>query len=276
MPVMTMDTESGAVNLPPGVKESGGRADFDPKHYLVQIETHGYRIAWSRASLCPCTPNNEQTDQSDPNCPLCTGSGWLYFAPHLATIKKQVTGELTPLQLSIVSNSAAVIRGIMSGMRADKRQYNELGSWVEGMCSLTVRHENKLGYLDRITNLDSMIAYSQRLTAGDPLEVLETNYPIVQVNLLRSVTTTYEAPDDFSINATGGIVWNTSGNNPGDGESLAIHYTCHPTWLVVEHPRSFRTTTVARKVKDPITPAGDPVHLPIFATLRYEFLHRSL
>jgi hypothetical protein len=265
-----MDTTSGVHGPPTKAKP---RVDFRVDDFTTLIETKGYRVAWSRGALCPCTPINDQTQQSDPNCSLCRGSGWLWFAPAQATVNTLLVGELDPVQLRIVNDNAAVIRAIQTGIGKKWTQYDPIGSRLEGTMQGTVRHENKLGYHDRITNLDSTIVYQEILDALNPADtlVLETRYPIVQVNLLRSATTVYVAPTDFSINASGDILW-VDGKAPVVGTRLVCHYLCHPTWLVVEHPHAVRLTQITRKVKKPVTPVGNPTNLPIQAVLKYEFL----
>lgn len=269
-----MSLDSGVQGLPPDTKESGNRVDFDAPKFDLAIETKGYRIAWSRASLCPCAPVNRQTEQPDPNCTLCKSSGWIYFAPSLATVDPLKVGELDEVQLRIVNDNAAVIRSIMTGIGVEFNVYDPIGSRLEGTMNATVRAQNKLGYYDKITHLDSTIAFTQVLDAGDPANPLETRYPIVKVNVLRSFTTIFTSPKDFDVQQ-GKIIWNVGGSGatiPTEDTRLAIHYLCHPTWLVMEHPHSLRTTAKKSKIPKPITPAGDPIPLPIQAIVKYEFL----
>jgi hypothetical protein len=261
---MTMNSTSGAQGLEGKPKP---RVDFQPDEFTKLVETKGYRVAWSRAALCPCPPINDQTKQPDPNCTICRGSGWLYFAPAQVTVNKNLVGELDPIQKRIVDDNAAVIRAIKTGIGTKWQQYDQIGSRMEGTLNATVRHENKLGYHDRITNLDSLIVHQEILEADATTANRQTRYPIVQVNLLRSKTTVYTAPTDFSISDDGDIVWVTPVS-----DRLVCHYLCHPTWLVVEHPHSVRLTQIIQKVKKPRTPVGDPTNLPIQAVIRYEFL----
>lgn len=260
---MTMDSLSGAQGITGKPKP---RVDFIPDEFTKLVETKGYRVAWSRAARCPCPPINDQTEQPDPNCTLCRGSGWLYFAPAQATVNELLVGELNPVQKRIVDDNAAVIRAIKTGIGTKWNQYDQIGSRMEGTLLATVRPENKLGYYDRITNLDSLIVYQEILDA-DTTATRQTRYPVVQVNLLRSESTIYTAPTDFSINDNGDIVWVTPVT-----DRLVCHYLCHPTWLVVEHPHAVRTTQITQKVKKPKTPVGNPTSLPIQAVIKYEFL----
>lgn len=271
---MTMDTTSGALNLPAGVKETGKRVDFKPDEFTLAIETKGYRVAWSRTGLCPCAPVNDQTQQPDPNCSLCKGSGDFFFAPVNSTIDELKVGNLTGVQKRLVNDNAAVIRAIMTGIGTDWTKYDPIGVRIEGTMNCTVRHENQLGHHDRITNLDSIIVHQEIFDALDPNTTLtlEPKYPIVRVNLLRSTSTVFTAPDDFTISAAGDIVWNDVGSAPPVNERLTLHYLCHPTWLVIEWPHSVRLTPVQFKNPKPLTPLGDPTPLPIQAIIKYAFL----
>ena len=276
-----MNLDAGVQGLPAGTKESGTRVDFETTDFDIVIETKGYRIAWSRACLCPCEPVNKQTEQPDPNCTICKGSGWFYFAPAAATVDPLKVGKLNTVQTRLTQD-AGVIRGIMSGLAGTKVPYDPIGARLEGMSNCTVRAANKLGYYDRITNLDSTIVYSESLDAIAPTLPLKSRYPIVEVNLLRSATQTFTGTanptatnGDFSISANGDILWNNANPNaliPSAGSKLVIHYLCHPTWLVIEHPNTLRTTPVKSKVKKPLTPQGDPIPLPVQAVIRFEFL----
>lgn len=267
---VTMSMDSGVINLPEGQKEAGQRVDFKPDKFVLAIETKGYRVAWSRAAQCPCTPINDQTEQPSPNCSLCDGRGWFYFAPALATVDEDTVGTLTDVQRAIVQSNAAVIRAIMTGITTEKVPYDPIGSRLEGVMNATVRPENRLGYYDRITNLDSLIVYSEVVEAGDPASPLSTRYPIVALNLVRSETTAYTAPT-LSLSA-GKIVWNDSLTAPASGTLLLVHYLCHPVWLVVNHPHAIRTSPVKFKTGSPVSPAGNPEPLPIQAVIKYEFL----
>jgi len=272
-----MNADSGVLGLPAGTKESGTRVDFNTDDFAIVIETKGYRVAWSRACLCPCKPVNDQTQQPDPNCTLCKGVGWIYFAPSQATYDPLKVGELDEVQSRIVQDNGAVVAAIMTGIGQQNEPYGELGSRISGTMMATVRSQNKIGYYDRLIQLDSVVPFSQILDLSSDLEEpLETRYPIVQVNLIRTATKTFSAPADFDLGTgadAGKIIWNTASANLPDVENpVAIHYLCHPTWLVIEHPHSIRMTPVTQKVKKPPTPAGEYVDLPIQAQVQLEFL----
>lgn len=269
----TLTPTYGTVGLLEGQKEAGQRVDFKPDKFVLAIETKGYRLAWSRACLCPCASVNDQTEQPDPNCELCEGVGFLYFGNGEAVVEDTV-GELDDVQKAILArDDGMVIRGIMTRMDSKMEPYGEIGRWKFGTSYVTVRSENKLGYYDRLVNLDSETTYSEMVTAGDPDELLDLRYLATGVNLLRSEDQVYTPTVDYDLVA-GKVRWlNTAGaTQPDSGTKLAVHYLMHPTWVVIEYPHMIRTTPVKFKSATPITPQGNPEALPVQAMVKYEFL----
>lgn len=268
----TLRPQAGTLGLLEGQKEAGKRVDMRPDEFVLLIETKGYRLAWSRAAYCPCKPINTQTEQPDPNCSLCEGSGWVRFAPAGAVTDTNLTGDLDTLQQTIVDDNAAVIRGVMTGITGNRAPYDQVLPRLEGVMNVTARHENKLGYHDRLVNLDSLIVYSQVYDYGGEAET-ELRYPVRQVNLIRSTTQTFvevsraNPAGDFQL-VNGKIVWET-GNEPPTDERLAVHYLTHPTWRVIEHPHNIRTTPVKYKTTSPV---GDAESLPVQAVAKLEFM----
>lgn len=265
----TLKKQAGAIGLPTGIKDIT-RIDFRNDMWIRAIEAKGYRLAWTRTAQCPCKSVSEQTDQADPNCTLCKGSGWLFFKPVGAVNNPKIIGPLTTIQQKIVDNQGAVIHGIMTAIGNSKKPWEQVGPRLEGMSMCTVRAENKLGYYDRITCLDAKITYSQLLMSGIPTDLLITRYPVVAVNLLRSKDVVYVEGTDFNVIA-GDIQW-VEDHAPEEETPLVCHYLCHPTWRVWEHPHSVRVTLTKFKIKQPLTPQGEPEDLPVQAMLKYEFL----
>ena len=270
MPVLSKSTKvkAGVVGLPTGVKDLV-RADFRNEMWIQAIEAKGYRLAWSRTAQCPCKSLNDQTDQNDPNCPLCDGLGWIFFKPEGAVSNPKLIGPLDPIQTRFVGDHGAIIHGIMTGLSNQQNALDAIGPWMQGMAMVTVRAENKLGYYDRLTALDSRIVYSQILKAGET-PILKTKYPVVQSNLVRSVDKVYVEGTDFDI-TVGDIVWKPT-KAPAPTTPLVVHYLTHPTYRITEHPHMVRTTLTKFKQKAPLTPQGEPVDLPVQGVCRYEFM----
>lgn len=257
---------AGTVGLPPDTKEQGKRVDFQPNEFSLAVETKGYRVVWKRAAYCPCVPVNDQTEQSNPNCSVCEGSGWLLFEPVAAVTDKKKIGALDDLQTSTVQGGA-VIHAIMSGIAAHDTPYDQAFRRIEGTSNVTPRAENKLGYHDQLINLDATLVYSQILkTSGGATD--KSRYPIVLMNLIQSETQVYGSPGDFNI-VNGEIAWVTT---PPKDTRLTLHYLTYPHWRVVEHPHMTRHTMVKFKNPNPATPRGDPTDLPVQAIAKLEFL----
>lgn len=248
------------------------RVDFQPDKFTQIIETKGYRLAWSRAAMCPCAPVSTDTRNPDPNCPVCSGSGWYYFGPENYTVNQKSLGALSEDQLLVTNQgNLAVIKGVMTGLQTRLDPHDRMvGRWLEGTAQLTVRSENKLGYYDKVTNLDSLITYAQVIISKKSSELVAARYPIVQVNVLASLAKKFIAPTDFTLE-DGKIKW-TVGRAPAEGTRLSLHYLIHPVWLVVNHPHSLRGTFVNKKKLNPATPVGDHVELPIQAIVQYDFI----
>lgn len=263
MPILT-SAAAGAVGLPVGQKEAGQRVDFKPDKFILAIETKGVRLAWHRAARCPCAGVNTQTDQSDPNCSICGGDGWLLFKPAGFVTDTKIVGELDATHQVILGSTGAVIRGLLSGITNKFVPYDQVVARLEGISMLTVRPENKLGYYDRLCNLDATVTHCELKDAASG-STLSMRYPIRDINLLRSESTVYVKTTDFTIVA-GDISW-VDGQAPAEGTQLACHYLTHPYWRVMDHPHASRMTPVKFK-----SSANDPRPMPVSAVLKYEWM----
>ncbi len=255
------------------------RSDFDPDWFNETIENHGARLAWSRAMKCPCKPANKQTKQPDPMCEICNGSGWRFFGPPDYTVPK-AAGSLTRLQREVVSeHGSAVIRGLLLGISNQLEAYTKLGEWTFGTALLTVRPENKVGFYDRLIDLDSTLTFSEILVtkySGGRAINPTLRYPAIEVNAIYGEDgTRYKHSIDFEHLDSGLVRWKTN-KAPADGKRFSIHYNHHAAWRVIEWPHAIRRSQPrpkGRKKSDKtITPLGDPRQLPIQALLRLEHL----
>ena len=253
-----------------------GGPELNDDSLVGALEANSARLAWSRASICPCAGFNTQTKQPDPTCSRCQGGGVFYFGPRNYVVPAEA-GELTPLQLAILArDGAAVIHGVISKASQTQNFYDVLGNWVRGSMIVTVRQENKLGYYDRLVNLDSEVVYSQIVTVTAPATAdIALRYLAVSVNNIQadddSGAARYEQGDDFTT-VNGLIRW-APGRAPVAGTRLSVHYVIHPTWLVDDHPYVIRETQRRRDGRLPrLTPSGNPTALPLQAAVRLEFL----
>jgi hypothetical protein len=263
----------GQLGLPAGQKETGQRSDFRTEVFGLNISAHGYRLAWTRATICPCMPINAQTQQADPSCDLCQGNGFFYFGPSGSKQSAKLIGQLNDVQASIIEdNNAFVIRGLMTSLSRSVQPYDKIGTWVDGRSSVTVVPENRLGYLDRLVALDGFAVYTEKLLALDPALPLRTRYPINGgVNFLASTLRRYHPIADFTLEK-GKVVWLDPSLAPPLGTPLTIHYVYNVTWLVTSQPHVVRAQNVNAKQSNPQTPEGNYVELALQAEVQLEHL----
>lgn len=260
------------LGAPAAIKPASRRADFTVEEHDTLIEWHGYRLAWSRAAQCPCTPLNGQTEQADPSCRLCEGAGYLYFNSREAQ-DDALLGALSPVQQKIMGQGQArMIRGIMTGLGRGETPYDRLGRLPSGTANVTVRSQNRIGYLDRLVALDAFVVHTQRVnTPADPQAPLPLRYLVDGgVNLLTSATQRYMPDEDFV--ATDGLVRWLPGRGPEPGTWLSAHYNCHPAYLVTEQPHASRLTYIRKAKGGLATPEGTVVQMPLMASVRLDWL----
>lgn len=249
---------------------------FDKQKFTTLIETLGYRLAWSRSAVCPCISVDGQTRVSDPNCPLCKFTpGFIFFRPDGYDPEEvPEIGELTDVQKYIINREeslAVVVRGIITSVARKETAYSQIGDWVFGSFNLTVRPENRIGYYDRITCLDSIMPYSQIVNVIEKTGPVVLRFPATKVTLCRTVDKIFKQDDDFTINENGELDF-YSGLRPAFKSRLTVHYEHHPQFLIIEHANGFRDTMTRLRVDNPQTPVGNFTTLPIRAICKFEFL----
>jgi hypothetical protein len=217
-------------------------------------------------------PLNSQTQQAAPNCELCSGAGFFYFGPPTPQVSTQI-GQLNDVQAAVLKNTNAfVIRGIMTNLSRSVAMFEKNGTFIDGRSAITVVPQNRLGYLDRLVNLDGVAVYTERCTMGDPELPMKTHYPISGgVNFLADATKRYVPGGDFTI-TDGRVVWYSAANAPAVGTSLTIHYCYMPTFLVTSQPHMVRSQNIKAKQLNPQTPEGNSTELVLQAEVMLEHL----
>jgi hypothetical protein len=255
------------------------RADFKPGDFDHLIDAQGARLAWTRAMRCPCRATNDQTSL-DPNCPRCLKTpGWLYFGP--ANYQPNAfVGQLDSIQQRILAeHGAAVIRGVMTGLRQNADPSTRLGPWFSGEGAVSVRAENVLGHRDRLVDLDGEAPYNEVVevtwsgvgAARLPVP-LTTRYLPLGINALFDQDgRRLEQTVDFDLSEAGDLVWRP-GRAPAAGTRVGVHYLCHPAWLVNGYPHLLRRTSLLLRNLATTTPLGTPAALPISAVVQLEHL----
>lgn len=233
------------------------------------IETKTPRLAWARATICPCKGFNDQTGQTDPSCPVCNATGWAYFRPQQYVVDEARLGSFDPLQQALLeASNAVVIRGFFANISATPDMFQALGNWAFGSATLTVRPANRLGYYDRITQIDEVAVFSEVVVVDGP--VVKTRYPVRWLNYCMAVATAY-GNDDLVLYDDGTLRWRP-GKQPTAGTRVSVHYMHHPTWVMIEYGNLVRTSLI--KFRKPVvaTPDGDILDLPIKVIMRREHL----
>lgn len=261
--------------MPPGERPSN-YPDMLSEKLIGAIEADGGRYAWSRASHCPCLSVNVDTDQADPNCVLCKGIGTLFFGP-VDYAPADSVGDLDDVQEAILAvDGAAVIRGVAGraarGFTHRETMFDVIGHWRWGEALITVRPENRLGYLDRLVSLDAVICHSEVVDLVAGAATVPLRYKAVAVNMLRSLTTVFAEDVEFFLDA-GTVNWH-SAFIPDEDVRVVVHYLMHPTWRVVDMPHSIREIARRHPVPrtGPNTPFGQPTELPIAAHIQLEHI----
>ena len=257
--------------MPPG-QNASFYPDMQSEWLIGSIETQGVRLAWSRATSCACAPVNAQTQQPDPNCPLCQGEGTFYFVPPDYVLSADA-GELTEVQQAILDNGAALIRGIVGKSHHIEEFYDPLGRWRWGKMFVAVRPENRIGFHDRLVNLDSIIVHSESVIVEANSAVVPTRYTVIDLTMMRSLTTVYSSATDYTI--VNGVITLDPTVIPTEDTRLSVHYTTHPTWLVTDSPHAIRETS--RRIPAPgstgaYTPLGTVTALPLLAQIELEMI----
>jgi hypothetical protein len=158
--------------LPPGTKATGGRrVDAKPDDFDLLIATKGPRFWWHRAVMCPCEAN-DQTDQPDPSCTLCKGTGYYYVTPG-----RYVDGAVdvagNPVEAN-ESRTAISVQAWISGVTYDTQLFERFGQWIKGTALLTTSRHNRIGFYDKLEARDQEINFSQLIKASGNAEIKVT------------------------------------------------------------------------------------------------------
>ena len=254
--------EWGVAGLPGGDATRFLRVDFRLEggdkysSFDSLIETKCPRLVWARAMLCPCKGYNDQTQQNDPNCPKCNASGWTYFTPKEYVVDAESLGELDDMQEALRTKAnGVIIRGLFTNMTSEPSMFQALGPTAFGSAMLTVRAANRLGYFDRIVQIDEVAPYSEVVKVSG--NTLATRYPVRWLNYCSSIDTAY-GDNELTLYKDGVLEWK-EGLAPTDGTRVSVHYMHHPTWLLVEYANLVRTSLVKFRKPAPQTP--DPAEI---------------
>lgn len=221
-------------------KPNQTRGDFRRVEFDRLVHQLGYRASWQKAVYCPCV-NNPDTEQPDVACTLCAGRGF-------------VMGEAREIKVSLTRFGKNV------------SIFERFGEWALGTVYMTVLPEHKLAFRDRVTMLDSEIVF-QEVVSGAGTALQKARYPIVGIEVLRSLTVIYEYEADFKLTAAGEVSWIIP--PPPVGTRLSLRYRIRPPFVVLDHLNAFRDTRVMAK-----STTDAHQEMPIQVLAKLEFLDK--
>jgi hypothetical protein len=232
-----------------------------------------YDLTWARALRCSCF-NSTQTDQPDPSCVVCDGTGLRYVHPH-----PEEFPEYCEADGSVTAYGGQPVRGLLEGVSLAPDFFSKPGDWYSGKARLTVKGSVEIGHFDRFVMLDSEIMFDQVIsrTAGQLVVTVGRNpraqlrYPVVQVHALHTLTTRYRLRTDYTLDPNGEIRW-VVGKGPPVGY-FSLRYSFHPVWHIIDFPRSIAGARRSPKQ----TGLGKDVYapMPLSATLALDFLREG-
>lgn len=217
------------------------RIDFQTQEFYRLIKQKGMLVVWEKSTICPCIMK-DTAGQPNFNCSLCSGKGRYWYDPQ-------------------------DIEGIMTNLTEDAK-YNQAGEIMAGTNYFTTQATNKLGFWDRVTNIHSIIRYSEILEKGEIGGKDKSRFVPIEVNLLRTIEKEYTSGRDFTFDGvTNRIDWIDVGSDqPKLGEQYTLEYNIHPSWICIDLVNVVRDTYVKQK-----RPGITHIELPVRAVVRLEF-----
>ena len=181
------------------------------------VDQKGYPVIIQKAMTCPCASVGSQ---ALPSCRNCGGSGWIWINP-------------------------ASTKAIMQSMNKNTK-FKEWSKENLGTASVTTFDEVELGYMDKITVLNSESSYSQVIrpkvyTDDNILRSTLTYAPLSIEAIFRFDTATnaligLTVPTDAVIN--GNIIEFHEDLKAIDGLTITIRYRHNQEYAVLDIPRS--------------------------------------
>ncbi len=269
---------SDAFSKAPVIGQPSGISDnihvyFTQGKHASQVENHGNRVIWCRAIECSCVGGSGSTNQPKPTCKFCHGKGVRYFRPSDYVVKEDLTGSLNALQKQTIdAYNGAVIRGYISRVSQVGQPVNDIGMWMNGQSYISVQGPNRLGYYDRIINLDSYVPFTEVVDSPNPSEPFDLRYYAISLNMVSAIFDDNELVDytneDLELR-DGRLYWKaTSQRIPAEGSRISVHYQIFPVWLVISQPHAFRTT----ELRSNVTGKPERYASPVQALIQYEHL----
>lgn len=223
------------------------RVDFKIDEFRRLVKQKGMRLDWEMTADCPCSSKSSSSFSLDlssvsdidadvsgnnPSCPVCNGRG-------------------------LVRHSIQEIQGIITNANGDD-VVGKYGLVHKADVKITLEPEHLPSFGDRFILKDSVVVWRETLTMPAGATVTTTK-PIVirtlelaagqtEVGVLYIQKTDNDGlgideelnQADIQINPDGTLTF--LNNAPALGTKFSITYYTHPTYVVTEHPHTFRDT----------------------------------
>lgn len=256
-----MQQGGGIVRVTGGVSRSGGviagtpsptgewdprlndqHVDFDRDEFTRFIADKGYKVTWEKAILCPNVPGTGLSPRDHVmNCQVCEGRGFVYVQPCETAM-------------------------LMQGIKLNQSFY-AYGRWDMGNMMVTAEPGFVLDYFDRLTILNGISRFTQRLVRQPDVTSDVFKYSPLCVDYVAWVDRSgslvvFENDADFTVSATG-ITW--SANQPDAGSFYSVGYTYRPRYVVLDLVHHHRDSTVE----------GKHYMFPVQAVAKLDYLIRN-
>ena len=191
--------------------------DFNQELFSQTLQEKGARVNWYKAVICSCL--SPRTQQPEPTCPYCHGTGFVYSEP----IETKV----------IVTSITAIPEYMLSGLA----QFGEL--------LITPDFDFDFSVFDRIVFLDYLTEYIHGMQRSQIGDTDTARYEILEPEQVFYEGTYYELGSDFEIDSTDKtkLTWLTD-NRPPAGARYGIRYKSHPVYLISRVLNETRATWV--------------------------------
>lgn len=194
-----------------------GRIDLVPEEFEKFIHQRGTDVIWEKSILCSCI--DQDRGQPDYNCPACKSKGYYYFDP------KEIRVAVTTIQ--------------------GTKDQTPIGLLDLGTCLVTAKADDRIGFRDRLTFINSTTNFSEVLTYnGDNVELKYPCYELISLRVLDAEIDKYDYEIELGTNklkiADGVLSY---------GTRFSILYRIKPVYVVIDMPHELRGTYVKFKHK---------------------------
>lgn len=192
------------------------RGEFDDSLF-----SKGYEVYLEKALRCPCT--DKASGQGLPSCLNCGSTGFFFIS------KKK---------------TRAAIQSI--------NRKTKFSNWTEedrGTFSVSLRGQDRIGFMDRITILDLVSQYSEVLrikSYGDKLFAYTIYYPLNVSSVYLFIGDKDKLQpliliEDYTIEENR-IILDSKFNNSNSELSISVRYTHNPTYYILDIVREVTAT----------------------------------